>query len=79
MKRIQYACVEQTIHFRLKEEAPKDVVRMNVKNEMDAYINLLTRRNTKFKIVEEIPQEDGSIILKIKKQFNLYDCGDYLN
>ena len=32
----------------------------------------------KYKILAEETQPDGSVIVKIKRQYNNYDCGDYL-
>jgi hypothetical protein len=34
--------------------------------------------HSKFKVVEETVQSDDSIMLKIIRQYNDYDCGDYL-
>ena len=31
------------------------------------------------KIVEELPQPDGSLIIHIKKQYLHHDCGTYLD
>jgi hypothetical protein len=78
MKRIKAACLEQTIHFILNEDlGHADAVKM-VQNELAHYKARLNRSRTKYKIVEENVRADGSIIIKIKKQFNNYDCGDYL-
>lgn len=66
MKRILTACLEQTIKFELYEEYTK-------------YIADLEKKNTKYKVVDEVKQSDGSVIIKIKKQYNGYDCGEYLD
>lgn len=79
MKRVKFACLEQTIFFLLKDDVPKDIAKEDVKKELEAYKQQLKQKNTKFKVIEESIQEDGSIILKIKKQYNNYDCGEYLN
>lgn len=39
----------------------------------------MTRNGTQFRIVEEAKQPDGSIIVKIIKQYNNSPVGDYLN
>ncbi len=39
----------------------------------------MKRRGTQFKILEENVQEDGSIIIKIKKQNNQQPVGDYFD
>lgn len=79
MKRIKHACLEQTIHFMLKEDLPNaDAVR-GVQNDIVVYKAQLDRSRTKYRVVSEETQPDGSVILKIKKQYNHYDCGDYLD
>lgn len=79
MKRIRAACLQQTVHFILKEDMPHDAAVTAVKNEIAQYKAQMDRSNTKYQIVEEIPQPDGSIILKVKKQYNHHDTGDYLS
>lgn len=79
MKRIQFACLEQTIHFQLKEDLTGHEAAVKaVKDELAQFKGLLERKNTKFQVIEETVQSDGSILLKIKRQYNDYDCGDYL-
>ncbi len=79
MKRIKYACLEQTIHFMLKEDLPhEDAVRV-VQNDVQGYKMQLERGKTKYRIESEEVQPDGSAIIKIKKQYNSYACGDYLD
>lgn len=78
MKRIQTACLSQTIHFQLKPDTPQSVAERNVKAKYESYKSGLERSKIKFKIVGEQTQEDGSIIVKVKKQINHYDVGDYL-
>lgn len=78
MKRIKHACLEQTIHFALKEELEHSEAAAMVKQELESYKAALEKRHVKYKIREENTLPDGSIILKIGKQHNYYDCGDYL-
>lgn len=79
MKRVKFACLEQTIYFLLKDDIPKDIATQDVKKELEDYKQQLRQKNKKYKVIEENIQPDGSIILKIKKQYNNYDCGEYLN
>lgn len=79
MKRIQAACLNQIIHFKLKEDICRDDAIKNVKKEYANYIALLERNNTIYKIFEEKLLDDGSIIIKIKRQYNNYDICDYLD
>ncbi|QAT50288.1 hypothetical protein EQM14_11245 [Caproiciproducens sp. NJN-50] len=78
MKRIISACLEQTIHFQLKEDVGHDAAVRSVKEELDNYKVKLERNRTKYKIVEEVTQPDESVVIKIKKQYNNHDCGEYL-
>lgn len=78
MKRIKAACICQTIHFMLKEEAEHDYALKLVREEYEHYKKSLTQNKTQFKIVEELPQPDGSIMIKIIKQYNQSPIGDYL-
>ena len=79
MKRIKAACLEQTLHFILKEELGHDYAARAVKEEVEHYKALLERNKVKHKIVEETVQPDDSIIIKVKKQYNNCDCGDYMD
>ena len=79
MKRIQSACLEQTVHFELnKDIAHSEAVSLS-KRELDSYKTNLERRHARFKIVEETTLPDGSFQIKIKKQYNSYDCGNYID
>lgn len=79
MKRIKAACICQTLHFMLKEDIEHDLAVKLVKDEVAHYKATLDRKHTLYKIVEEVEQPDGSIILKIIKQYNQSNVGDYLD
>ena len=79
MKRIQAACLEQTLHFQLKEGLDHDLAVSEVQAEYEKYKRQLERAKVRYKIIEETVQDDGSILLKIKKQYNGYEVGEYLN
>lgn len=79
MKRIKAACLEQTIHFQLKDGIASEWSRKQVRQEYESYKAQLERHGTLYKILEETEQPDGSIIIKIKKQNNTQPVGDYLN
>jgi len=79
MKRIKAACICQTLHFMLKEDAERQWAAKQVKQEVENYKRGLERNRTQYKIVEEDAQPDGSVILKIIKQYNASPVGDYLN
>ncbi len=79
MKRVKAACICQTLHFMLKEDIPQQQAEMLVKREYDEYKKGLERNRTQYKIVEEQPQPDGSIMVKVIKQYNASPVGNYLD
>jgi len=79
MKRIKAACICQTLHFMLKEDAERQWAKAQVKQDVEHYKQGLERNHTRYKIVEETTQPDGSVILKVIKQYNSAPVGDYLN
>lgn len=78
MKRIQSAVLHQLIHFQLKEGVPADIAVTEVRNEYEQYKKSLERSRAKYRITEEKVQPDGSIIIRIRKQYLDYDCGSYI-
>lgn len=79
MKRIQSACICQTLHFMLKEGVGQAYAVSLVRQEVDQYKKDLERHHTKYKIVEQTDQPDGSIIVKVIKQYNASPVGEYLD
>ena len=78
MKRIKYACLAQSIHFKPKVALPLNEAAELVRQEVAAYMAGLDRRNVKYKVEEETVLPDGSIMVKLRKQYNTYSCGTYL-
>ena len=79
MKRIKAACICQTLHFSLKEDVAHDYAVMLVRQELENYKKGLERNRTRYKIVDEQEQSDGSIIIKVIKQYNTSPVGDYVD
>lgn len=79
MKRVKAACICQTLHFMLKEDSPHDWAVKQVGQEIEQYIKTLEQNRTQYKIVEQKVQSDGSVIMKIIKQYNASPVGDYLD
>lgn len=79
MKRIQSACLLQTLHFQLKEGVPHDQAVEGVREEYAQYKARLERSHTRYRVVREETQSDGSIVIEIKKQYNNASCGSYLD
>ena len=79
MKRVNAACICQTLHFLLKEDLGHDYAVNLVKQEVEQYKKGLDRNHTQYKILEETEQPDGSIIVKVIKQYNSSPVGNYLD
>lgn len=79
MKRIVSACITQTLHFRLKEGETGEYAKKAVKEELRKYKENLDKARTKYKILSEEEQQDGSVIIEIKKQYNASPVGTYLD
>lgn len=61
MKRIIEACLEQTIHFQLKDGISSELARQQVQQEYQAYKIQMDRHRKQYKIIEEAQQPDGSL------------------
>ena len=79
MKRVKAACICQTLHFILKEDAEHDWAIKQVEQDVEQYKKTLERNRTQYKITEQTVQPDGSIIIKVIKQYNSSPVGEYLN
>ena len=79
MKRVKAACICQTLHFMLKDDVEHSYAVSMADAEVAHYKASLEKSKTKFKIIDEAKQADGSVIIKIKKQYNQNDVGDYLD
>ena len=78
MKRIKSACLCQTLHFKLKDEVPYEQAVQLVDAEVETYKATLNRKGTLYKILQQTRQADGSMIIKLVKQYNRNPVGDYL-
>lgn len=72
MRRILNACLLQTMKFDAANDA-------NPEQEYSIYCEKLKRNNTKYAIEEKKTEADGSLIVKIKKQYNSYKTDGYLD
>ena len=79
MKRVKAAFIQQTLHFQLKENLEHSAAVHAVQEEYEHYKRQLDRKGTKYRILSEQTQPDGSLLVQIKKQYNDHDCGDYLD
>jgi len=79
MKRVKAACITQTLHFLLKEDVGHDYAIKLVNEEVKKYKESLEKGRVQYKILSETTQEDGSIMIEIKKQYNTSPVGNYLD
>ena len=78
MKRVQAACICQTLHFFQKDEVSKERNEKLSREEIEKYKQSLVYAKTEYRILEETKQDDGSIVIKVIKQYNNSPIGDYL-
>lgn len=80
MKRIKAACLEQTVYFTPKDAGEgREAEAGAVAAEVSHYKALMDRRRIKYTILSENTLEDGSVVLKLKRQYNDYPVGDYMS
>ena len=79
MKRIKAACITQTVCFSNHDGDTSKYAKTMICQEYEKYKVQLDRSRTKYKILPEKMNEDGSIIIEIKKQYNTSPVGDYLS
>lgn len=82
MKRVKAACILQTLIFCQKDDSPLPKQEQLNQNwqEVASYKKELDAKHTRYQIDEECEQPDGSVLLRIRKQYNAQnDVGDYFN
>ena len=72
MKRVKAACILQTLVFAQKPEMDytKDRALQINKEEIEHYKATLERTKTRYQIVDTVEQEDGSVVVHVRKQYN---------
>lgn len=79
MKRIKAVCLEQTVYFTPKDNGEGHEAEVKaVAAEVSHYKALMDRRRIKYEILGETTLEDGSVVLKLKRQYNDYPVGEYM-
>ena len=79
MKRIKAAYITQTLCFSNHDGETTEYAKKMIVQEYDKYKAQLDKSGTKYKILSEKTNEDGSIVVEIKKQYNTSPVGEYLN
>ena len=72
MKRVKSACILQTLVFFQKNElglSRESVLQQN-RDEFEKYKKSLERTRTRYQIVDTVEQDDGSVIVRVRKQYN---------
>lgn len=72
MKRVKAACILQTLIFAQKPDmgySKERALQIN-KEEIERYKANLERSRTRYQIIDTVEQEDGSIIVHVRKQYN---------
>ena len=82
MKRIQAACILQTLIFVQKEDhglRPEEALQLN-RAEFAQYKANLERTHTRHQITDVQELADGSILVRVRKQYNAKaDVDEYFN
>lgn len=82
MKRIKAACVFQTLVFAQKPDCDlgTEVQAKLNREDVEKYKNSLERAHTRYRIVEESALPDGSVVVKVRKQYSdSADVGEYFD
>ena len=72
MKRVKAACIFQTLIFSQKDDlgfSRERLLEMN-RDEVKRYKASLERTRTRYQVTEETELEDGSVLVKVRKQYN---------
>ena len=82
MKRVKAACILQTLVFAQKEGCGltrEQQLRLN-RDEVSRYKATMDRSRTRYQITEETEQSDGSVIVRVRKQYSdRADVSEYFN
>ena len=69
----------QTLVFSDHDGETTEYAKKMIQKEYEKYKEQLDRKKTKYVILSERVNDDGSIIIEIKKQYNTSPVGDYLS
>ncbi len=72
VKRVKSACILQTLVFSQKPELGHSC-EVNLKlnrGEFDQYKKTLERTGTRYQILNEAEEQDGSLVIHVRKQYN---------
>ena len=72
MKRVKAACILQTLVFMQKEDcglSKNSIIETN-RREFEHYKQTMEKTRTRYQIISQEEQEDGSIVVRVRKQYN---------
>ncbi len=72
MRRIANACLLQIMKFDTTNDANPD-------REFIIYCSKLDKKKAKYVIEDKKKEADGSLVVKVKKQYNTYNTAGYLD
>lgn len=82
VKRVKAACILQTLVFAQKEDCgltQPQQLELN-RREVATYKQALDAKHTRYQITEETEQSDGSVLVRVKKQYNATaDVSEYFD
>jgi hypothetical protein len=82
VKRVKAACILQTLVFAQKPDSglsKENMLKVN-REEFEHYKATLEKTRTRYQIDDTVEEEDGSIVVKVRKQYNdKADVSEYFN
>ena len=72
MKRVKAACILQTLVFMQKEDCglSKNFIIETNRREFEHYKQTMEKARTRYQIISQEEQEDGSLVVRVRKQYN---------
>ena len=70
MREIKTACITQTLCFSNHDGETTEYAKKAIVQECEKYKAQLEKSGTEYRILSEKTNEDGSIVIEIKKQYN---------
>lgn len=72
MKRVRSACILQTLVFSQKPELghSRNVNLKLNRDEFESYKKSMERTGTRYQIIDESEEADGSLVIHVRKQYN---------
>ncbi|MBE5783139.1 MAG: hypothetical protein E7329_07500 [Clostridiales bacterium] len=78
MKRIENACLEQTLLFSVHEHISLEADREANHQEYAQYKRQMDQKRMKYQVLAEEENADGSLLVKVRRQYNTYPCDQYI-